>query len=80
MKPLPSAPITSEDFSAWLVGRPGWWSVLFVLSIAADRRDAALMRRVQYQRQWLPASGNVPALPPWLLPVEWECGPVGGQL
>ncbi len=80
MKPLPVAPMTSEDFSAWLAGRPDWWVILFMSSIASDRRDAELMlawrrmRVIARQQMWVPNVG-------WLSDESeprWQ--PVGGQL
>lgn len=80
MKPLPVAPLTPLDDRIMQGIRARWRYPLNHWYQFYDREDATLMLRAQYQRQWLPASGSVPALPPWLLPFEWACGPVGGQL
>jgi hypothetical protein len=78
--------LTPEDFDIWLRVAHAPDTQLAVRHlytrsvVTGDRRDAELMLRAQYQRRWLPASGSVPALPRWLLPVEWSCGPVGGDI
>lgn len=44
------------------------------------------MLAARRQREWLqvkvPECDGEPdlMLPPWLLPFEWECGPVGGDI
>lgn len=54
MKLLPSAPLTQEDWSAWLHARHGFlgipWAHLVGAYEAADRRDAELMLKAQYKR------------------------------
>jgi len=88
MKPLPVAPITKEDWDVlnfvtlYHVRRHGFdfTNQLDRASIAADRRDAELMHQAQHNR-WAPLwDGNRRRLPPWLLPITFDCGPVGGDI
>lgn len=86
MKPLLIVPLTLEDKRIWaaIAARQPWLPVdeFWPDFQAAHRRDAALMLRVQTNR-WAEIrddSALFDVLPPWLLPMQFDCGPVGGDI
>ncbi len=86
MKPLPAAPLTLEDQAIlwdWVEAVPGRrWDFTWEIWRESDRRDAALMLRVQTNR-WAEIHDDglvFDTLPPWLLPMTFDCGPVGGDI
>jgi len=86
MKPrLEAVLITDEDRAANALfavtrGLSEFRAHVLVLSCAADRRDADLMLTAQWNRVWSPPRPAVPSLPPWLMPMGGEHGPIGGDI
>lgn len=91
MKPrLEPCDHTEADAHVWTcvvlaaAGLSRFGSLLWTRSLMQDRSDADLMLKARQQREWLEVEdgscGPDFCLPPWFMPFEWDCGPVGGDI